>query len=65
MPPVLLSQGGHAAEMPEHRALHNQVADAVDANAEALAELLYREQGKPLNGPNARFEVVSAQPGCV
>ncbi|MCV7224984.1 aldehyde dehydrogenase family protein [Mycolicibacterium komossense] len=32
-------------------------ADAVDANAEALAELLSREQGKPLNGPNARFEV--------
>lgn len=32
-------------------------ADAVEANAEALAELLSREQGKPLNGPNARFEV--------
>lgn len=32
-------------------------ADAVDANAEALAYLLSREQGKPLNGPNARFEV--------
>ncbi|WP_135452860.1 aldehyde dehydrogenase family protein [Mycobacterium sp. DL99] len=32
-------------------------ADAVDANAVALAELLSREQGKPLNGPNARFEV--------
>ncbi|MDN6170104.1 MAG: aldehyde dehydrogenase family protein, partial [Micrococcaceae bacterium] len=26
-------------------------------SAEALAELLSREQGKPLNGPNARFEV--------
>ncbi|GAA2181933.1 aldehyde dehydrogenase family protein [Leucobacter tardus] len=35
----------------------NRVADAIDANAEALAELLSREQGKPLNGPNARFEV--------
>lgn len=35
----------------------NQAADAVEANAEALAELLSREQGKPLNGPNARFEV--------
>lgn len=34
-----------------------QAADAVEANAEALAELLSREQGKPLNGPNARFEV--------
>ncbi|MBF6258155.1 aldehyde dehydrogenase family protein [Nocardia farcinica] len=32
-------------------------ADAIDANAEALARLLSREQGKPLDGPNARFEV--------
>lgn len=32
-------------------------ADAVDAHAEALARVLSREQGKPLNGPNARFEV--------
>lgn len=37
--------------------LLNQAADAIDANAEALARLLSREQGKPLNGPNARFEV--------
>ncbi|MEW1812390.1 aldehyde dehydrogenase family protein [Pseudarthrobacter phenanthrenivorans] len=35
----------------------NQAADAVEANAETLAVLLSREQGKPLNGPNARFEV--------
>jgi phenylacetaldehyde dehydrogenase len=35
----------------------HRAADAVEANAEALAELLSREQGKPLNGPNARFEV--------
>jgi acyl-CoA reductase-like NAD-dependent aldehyde dehydrogenase len=35
----------------------NRAADAIDANAEALARLLSREQGKPLNGPNARFEV--------
>ncbi|MFT4050994.1 MAG: aldehyde dehydrogenase family protein [Microbacterium sp.] len=34
-----------------------RVADAVEASAEALATLLSREQGKPLNGPNARFEV--------
>ncbi len=39
----------------------NKVADAIEANAEALAEILSREQGKPLNGPNARFEVG----GCV
>jgi acyl-CoA reductase-like NAD-dependent aldehyde dehydrogenase len=32
-------------------------ADAIDAHAEALAHLLSREQGKPLNGPNARFEL--------
>jgi acyl-CoA reductase-like NAD-dependent aldehyde dehydrogenase len=35
-------------------------ADAIDVNAEALAHLLSREQGKPLNGPNARFEVGGA-----
>ncbi|HKU31319.1 MAG TPA: aldehyde dehydrogenase family protein [Arthrobacter sp.] len=32
-------------------------ADAVEAHAEELARILSREQGKPLNGPNARFEV--------
>lgn len=32
-------------------------ADRVEQNAEALARLLSREQGKPLDGPNARFEV--------
>lgn len=34
-----------------------KAADAVEASAEALAALLSSEQGKPLNGPNARFEV--------
>lgn len=38
-------------------ALLHRAADAVDAAAEALAEVLSRETGKPLNGPNARFEV--------
>ena len=37
--------------------LLTKAAAAVEANAEALVELLSREQGKPLNGPNARFEV--------
>lgn len=37
-----------------------KAADAVEANAEALAQLLSREQGKPLNGPNARFEIGGA-----
>ncbi|TDK27987.1 aldehyde dehydrogenase family protein [Arthrobacter crusticola] len=34
-----------------------KAADAIDRSAEELANLLSREQGKPLNGPNARFEV--------
>lgn len=38
-----------------------KAADAIEAANEPLAELLSREQGKPLNGPNARFEVG----GCV
>lgn len=42
---------------PERIALLLSVADRIDAEAEPLAELLSREQGKPLNGPNARFEV--------
>lgn len=32
-------------------------ADAIEASAEPLAQILIREQGKPLNGPSARFEV--------
>ncbi|UVI36829.1 aldehyde dehydrogenase family protein [Brevibacterium spongiae] len=41
----------------ERSELLGKAADAIEASAEALAELLSREQGKPLNGPNARFEV--------
>ncbi|SDT11875.1 Acyl-CoA reductase [Brevibacterium siliguriense] len=41
----------------ERSDLLSRAADAIEASAEALAELLSREQGKPLNGPNARFEV--------
>ncbi|MHA7303751.1 aldehyde dehydrogenase family protein [Arthrobacter sp. TMN-49] len=44
---------GHAARS----AVLLKAADAVDRSAEELARLLSREQGKPLNGPNARFEV--------
>ncbi|WP_411720002.1 aldehyde dehydrogenase family protein [Mycetocola sp.] len=47
---------GHA----ERSALLLRAADAIDAKAEALAHILTREQGKPLNGPNARFEVGGA-----
>lgn len=45
----------------ERRATLQRAADAIEANAEVLARILSREQGKPLNGPNARFEVG----GCV
>ena len=42
----------------EGRRVHlMRAADLVEENLEALARLLSREQGKPLNGPNARFEV--------
>ncbi|NYE21156.1 aldehyde dehydrogenase family protein [Microbacterium immunditiarum] len=44
---------GHA----ERSGLLLAAADAIAANAEELAHLLSREQGKPLDGPNARFEV--------
>lgn len=44
---------GHAERS---RVLH-AIADDIDASAEDLAVILSREQGKPLNGPNARFEV--------
>ncbi|XJN88740.1 aldehyde dehydrogenase family protein [Micrococcus luteus] len=52
------------AKLPhaERSAALNRAADAIEASAEALAELLSREQGKPvMNGPNAAFEVG----GCV
>jgi phenylacetaldehyde dehydrogenase len=38
-----------------------KAADAIAAHAEPLAQLLTREQGKPLNGPNARFEIGGAE----
>ena len=40
----------------ERSRLLNAAADAVDRSAEALAHLISREQGKPLNGPGSRFE---------
>ncbi|QPP05930.1 aldehyde dehydrogenase family protein [Streptomyces bathyalis] len=44
---------GHA----ERSRLLNEIADDIEAHSEELAVLLSREQGKPLDGPNARFEV--------
>ncbi|WP_072314103.1 aldehyde dehydrogenase family protein [Agrococcus sp. Marseille-P2731] len=38
------------------RAALTAAADEVEANAEALALIIAREQGKPLSGPGARFE---------
>ncbi|MEZ5190359.1 MAG: aldehyde dehydrogenase family protein [Schumannella sp.] len=49
--------GWNALGHEKRIAILNAIADRIDANAEALAQLLSREQGKPLNGPNARFEV--------
>ncbi|MFD6160999.1 aldehyde dehydrogenase family protein [Nocardia sp. NPDC060256] len=52
------AQDGWAARGDEDRVdLLLRAAAAVEAATEPLAELLSREQGKPLNGPNARFEV--------
>ena len=56
---------GAAAAQPEWAALGHEArsaalmkaADAVERSAEELARLLSREQGKPLNGAGARFEV--------
>ncbi|MGK3957575.1 aldehyde dehydrogenase family protein [Arthrobacter sp. R4] len=56
---------GAAATQPAWAALGHKgrseallkAADAIERSAEELAQLLSREQGKPLNGPNARFEV--------
>lgn len=42
----------------ERSALMHRAAEAIEVNTAALAELLSREQGKPVqNGPNALFEV--------
>ncbi|EHR52179.1 NAD-dependent aldehyde dehydrogenase [Saccharomonospora marina XMU15] len=48
--------GWEALGHEERSRLLNAAADAVDASAEALAQLISREQGKPLNGPGSRFE---------
>ncbi|MGN6405996.1 aldehyde dehydrogenase family protein [Sinomonas sp.] len=41
----------------ERSRILNAIADDLEANLEELASILSREQGKPLDGPNARFEV--------
>ncbi len=43
---------GHA----ERSEILRRTADEIDAHAEELARIIAQEQGKPLNGPGARFE---------
>ncbi|MBU6443677.1 MAG: aldehyde dehydrogenase family protein [Alphaproteobacteria bacterium] len=45
----------------ERAAACNAMADALKANAEELAQLLTREQGKPLSGLGSRFELGGAE----
>jgi acyl-CoA reductase-like NAD-dependent aldehyde dehydrogenase len=45
----------------ERKGAVNRMADAIHANMEELAELLTREQGKPLNGLGSRFELHGAE----
>jgi acyl-CoA reductase-like NAD-dependent aldehyde dehydrogenase len=45
----------------ERKAAVGRIADTIHANMEELAELLTREQGKPLNGLGSRFELHGAE----
>lgn len=45
----------------ERKAAVRAMADALTANAEELAQLLTREQGKPLNGLGSRWELSAAE----
>ena len=45
----------------ERKAAVKAIADTIHANMEELAELLTREQGKPLNGMGSRFELHGAE----
>lgn len=55
------AQGPWAALGHEERSrILRLAADEIDAHAEELAQIIAREQGKPLNGPGARFEAA----GC-
>lgn len=52
--------GWAAQPLAARAALLLRCADLIDANAEELARLLTREQGKPLNGMGSRFELGGA-----
>lgn len=45
----------------DRKAAVHRIADAIHENMEELAELLTREQGKPLNGLGSRFELGGAE----
>ncbi len=45
----------------ERKAVVNSIADKLHEHMEELAELLTREQGKPLNGMGSRFELHGAE----
>lgn len=45
----------------ERKAAVNRIADKIHEHMEELAELLTREQGKPLNGMGSRFELHGAE----
>lgn len=45
----------------ERKAAVGRIADTIHANMEEFAELLTREQGKPLNGMGSRFELHGAE----
>jgi acyl-CoA reductase-like NAD-dependent aldehyde dehydrogenase len=45
----------------ERKSAVARIADTIHANMEELAELLTREQGKPLNGMGSRFELHGAE----
>jgi acyl-CoA reductase-like NAD-dependent aldehyde dehydrogenase len=45
-----------ALSVEERATILHRAADEIDAHAEELAQIIAREQGKPLNGPGARFE---------
>ena len=45
----------------DRKAAVGRIADTIHANMEELAELLTREQGKPLNGMGSRFELHGAE----
>lgn len=45
-----------ALSQAERAVILHRAADEIDAHAEELARIISQEQGKPLNGPGARFE---------